>query len=405
VVLDAKVKEILSSCATFYAGLQSFETDVASATNIKMSGMKQEMDSSFHIALSRPNEFALIKVDGMMGGSLISDGKTCITYPTALKKYTSSDAPDKLSDLLQPMNLMIVEGPLPLGLESLLTSDPLKTFQERLTKSEYVGLEKIGDVPAHHVRLSNNPYITDLWIADGATPFLVQSQIAQDMKDSLKSLSDEQKKKLPAGFETMSMVRTNVFTNWKLNQQVAAATFKFQPPPDAQLVTEFVHQPPHPLVGKIAPDFQLNDLDGKPVKLSSLRGKTVVLDFWATWCGPCVATLPIVSEVTLSFKDRGVAFFAVNLREKADQIYKFQTDKSLSFPVLLDADGSVANLYLAKEIPQSVLIDKDGKIQAVHVGFSPSLKTTLTQQLNDLLDGKQLTEAKSGAPSVTTPSP
>jgi peroxiredoxin len=206
----------------------------------------------------------------------------------------------------------------------------------------------------------------------------------------MKSLSEEQKKKLPAGFEMMSMVRTNIFTNWKMNQPVALATFKFQPPADAQLVSELVPQPPHPLIGKMAPDFQLNGLDGKSVKLASLRGKIVVLDFWATWCGPCVATLPIVLEVTSSFKDRGVVFFAVNLKEKADHVRKFQTDKNLSFSVLFDANGSIADLYLAKAIPQSVVIDKDGKIQAVHVGFSSSLKTTLTQQLNDLLDGKQL---------------
>jgi hypothetical protein len=162
VALDQKVQRILSSCVTFYASLPSFEAVIASATNVKMTGMKQEMDSSYHLALSRPNEFALIKVDGMMGGTPISDGKSLIIYQPLLHKYTSTDSPAKLSDLLQPMNLAMAVGGLPLGLESFLTSDPLKTLQEHLTKSEYVGLEKIADLPAHHVRLFNAPYITDL---------------------------------------------------------------------------------------------------------------------------------------------------------------------------------------------------------------------------------------------------
>lgn len=402
VPVDKKVEALLLTSSQFYAGLQSFETDITSVTKVEMTGMKQEMDSSYHVALSHPNSFALILQSGMVGGSLISDGKTLTTYQPMLKKYTVTDAPAQLSDLLQPMNLLLSIGGLPLGLESLLNKDALKMLETHLAKSEDVGLEKIGTASAHHIRLVGTPYVTDLWITDGAAPFLLQSQVSMDMSGMMKNLSAAQKSKMPTGFAMMSMVRTNSFTNWKMNQPVAASVFQFQPPPDAQLVAEFYTPPPHPLVGKGAPDFTLNDLDGKAVSLSSLKGKVVVLDFWATWCGPCVATLPTVSEVTSSFKDRGVVFYAVNLKENADQIRKFQTDKVLSFPVLLDSKGTVADLYLAKSIPESVVIDKSGNIQAVHVGFSSSLKKTLTQQLNDVLDGKQLAPAKAIEPTKGT---
>lgn len=377
----------------FYQGLQSFEADIVSTTHVEMAAKKTDMGSSYHLALLRPNSFALIMQAGMNGGSLISDGNKTTTYMPMFNKYTTTDAPRDLSELAQPMGLVMVLGGLPLGIENFLDKDPIKSFSRDLTKSEYVGLEKIGDKPAHHLRLVGKVYSIELWIADGAQPFLLQSQITPDMKNTFKVISEEQKKKMPAGFDTMSMSRTNTFSNWKINQSIAADEFQFKPPLGAQLVDDlFPHkaEPPHPLIGKPAPDFELAGLDGKTVKLSSLKGKIVVLDFWATWCGPCVAALPIVSEVTSSFKDRGVVFYAVNLGQKAEDIAAFQKEKDIVFPVLLDAKEDIAKLYLAKAIPQTVLIDKSGKIQAVHIGFQANLKKELTQQLGDMVAGKDI---------------
>src|SRR5690606_22351742 len=92
------------------------------------------------------------------------------------------------------------------------------------------------------------------------------------------------------------------------------------------------------LVGQQAPDFQLELLDGTPFRLSEHQGRVVVLDFWATWCGPCVQSMPEVERVAGEFADRGVELIAVNLEEPASQITSMLERHKLNVTVALDQD-------------------------------------------------------------------
>jgi len=125
------------------------------------------------------------------------------------------------------------------------------------------------------------------------------------------------------------------------------------------------------LEGKAAPDFTLKGVDGKEVKLSAMKGKVVVLDFWATWCPPCRASLPHLDETNKEFAAKGVQFFAVNLEEEQDVVKKFIADTKLATTVLFDSTGATAQSYGASAIPETVVVGKDGKIKKVLVGFSP----------------------------------
>ncbi len=141
------------------------------------------------------------------------------------------------------------------------------------------------------------------------------------------------------------------------------------------------------LVGKLAPDFALDRLDGTKFRLSEQRGRIVVLDFWASWCGPCLQTMPQIDKVVREFSDQGVDLVAINLEETNDRVQTTLDRLKLQPPVVLDRTGRTAAQYGATSIPQTVIIDRNGKVVRLFVGggakFGDQLRTALQAVLSD----------------------
>ncbi len=169
------------------------------------------------------------------------------------------------------------------------------------------------------------------------------------------------------------------YNQWKLKDAVEPKYV--QGGDDASAGTESV------LVGKPAPEFQLDVVDGKPFKLADTRGKVVILDFWATWCGPCLQAMPQVDRVAHEFEKDGVLLVAVNLQEGPELIKPLLDRLKLKPMVALDRDGIVAQKYGANAIPQTVVIDREGKVTRLFVGGGPKFEDQLREAVQATLNG------------------
>lgn len=130
---------------------------------------------------------------------------------------------------------------------------------------------------------------------------------------------------------------------------------------------------PNPLVGKDAPDFTLdvvhNGEPGSKLALSAMSGHPVILDFWATWCGPCQVEAPILSRVAERYKDRGLLVVGVDTSDAPGKAGPFAAKKNLAYPIVFDEAG-VADRYGIHNLPTLVVVDKTGKVRAVRTGIT-----------------------------------
>jgi peroxiredoxin len=132
-------------------------------------------------------------------------------------------------------------------------------------------------------------------------------------------------------------------------------------------------------VGNLAPDFELDDLDGNSVRLSNLRGTPVMLNFWATWCGPCRSEMADIQSVYEEWATEDLALLTVNMGGSSSRVAEFLDSQELSLPVLLDTKEKVADAYNIRYVPTTFFIDTDGVIQAVKVGAFPDQDSIETE--------------------------
>lgn len=132
------------------------------------------------------------------------------------------------------------------------------------------------------------------------------------------------------------------------------------------------------------PDFSLAS-DHGPVRLADLRGKTVYLDFWASWCSPCRSSFPWMNAMQARYADKGLVIVAVNLDKDKALAQTFLAQMPAKFTVAYDPEGAVAKQFQVKGMPSSFVIDRDGEVQATHVGFRDKDKAELESQIQRLV--------------------
>jgi peroxiredoxin len=118
-----------------------------------------------------------------------------------------------------------------------------------------------------------------------------------------------------------------------------------------------------------APAFTLNDHQGKPMAIQNQRGKVILINFWATWCPPCIHEMPLMNQLLSSMKARPFAIWALNVQETQEDVAKFLQSRNFHFPVLLDVDGKAMGGYQARGLPSTYLIDCAGNLIGAITGI------------------------------------
>ena len=134
-------------------------------------------------------------------------------------------------------------------------------------------------------------------------------------------------------------------------------------------------------LGKPAPDFTLKSIKGENVRLAELRGDVVMLNFWATWCGPCRQEMPLLEKLSQRYRDLGFTLVGINVEEDASGMEKFLKDVPVSFTILRDGENKVAKQYGVDGMPSTVIIDRNGVVRYIHRGYKPGEEAQYEQQV------------------------
>ncbi|MCB1099246.1 MAG: TlpA family protein disulfide reductase [Verrucomicrobiae bacterium] len=405
---DAAALKVLEDAFSFYEKTP-VQFLVSTTVTQEMGEMKKDMVVPQQITVT-PTAFATVgaAADFPMPAVHISEGKATVVFEKE-KSYIELDGVKGVKGAFESAELGYDET---MNENSLLGATAGAAIFEKLLgagadgrKTLVSGLKLVGEkvvagTAGHHLSgnvkanpiglpIENAVVPFEMVIAKGDTPMLLSYT-----PDNTALIADFVKTRPQLGALKVSM--DCAFTDWKTGGSIDQAPLKLPDFADfkkygsiqelAAAMQEGAGGNAAELKGKPAPEIELATVDGGTFKLSDEKGKSVViLDFWATWCGPCVQAMPIIEKVAKSFEAKGVKFVAVNLNETPAEVKDFMEKHKLSPLVIMDTEGTVAQQYMVVSIPQTVIVGKDGNVAEVHVGLSPSLEKDLTAELEALV--------------------
>jgi len=138
-------------------------------------------------------------------------------------------------------------------------------------------------------------------------------------------------------------------------------------------------------IGGSASDFTLKSRAGKNVKLSEYRGDVVMINFWASWCGPCRQEMPALEQLYKKYQDLGFVILGVNLDEDSSKAANLLQKIPVSFPILYDNTKKVSTQYDVKAMPTTFLVDRDGKLRYVHKAYKPGYELKYAKEIKTLV--------------------
>lgn len=356
--ISSEAKAVLDEIRTAYKNLKSLNTRFTLSSDFVADDDTTKESVGITSQYVAPNKFRYSLDNDITVGS---DGQKLYAFKPAEKVYSTAPLPaDRKQPLPDPYGeLTTAQDP---SLAVALADDPVLPILygfNTVARGEDVTIDGVAYV---QLKLGGE-YESAVYLIDPKTHLI--RRVIRDVAKELIRNGRTGTKKADLLFD---------YTQVSPDVAIDEAQFAWTPPADSRdLATmdafEAAKAWAAALTGKPAPDFSLEGLDGKIVKLADLRGKVVVIDFWATWCVPCRPALQHLQKVMDDYQGKEVAFFAIDMDEKKDRVQKFVEASKLRVPVLLDKGGSVAAKYNVSLPPVSFVIGPDGKLTKAFVGY------------------------------------
>jgi thiol-disulfide isomerase/thioredoxin len=374
-------KALIEKAMKYAAGLDSISMSMNMTMALMFPGGVGNDTTQFDgkLDLRGDKEFFMSVSVESEGAEIMSDGEHQVVHMIHEQTYEKGQAP---IERVRSMGLM-PGGPASdvsafLGL--FLENDKsalLGTTEFELLGEEAVSVRgadgSVSEIVCNHIRFRSLQNIVDLWIQKNKKPLLHMLKL--DMSETYAGQ--------PGAPEKLTV--TYAMSGVEPNAKFADDRFTFKPPTGVREVKPNQD----PMLGAKAPDFDLELLAGGRLKLSELIGKNViVLDFWATWCGPCKVGMPAILEVTNEYKDKGVSLYALNQGESRERVESYLAQSGLDLVVARDPSSQTSMQYKANSIPRTIIIGKDGIIHKAHYGIPQDInyyKKQLRGELEEVL--------------------
>jgi thiol-disulfide isomerase/thioredoxin len=427
---DPGAVALFGEVAKAYKALSSYSDKGEFVVAMQLAGKKENQTIPLKLTIARPNKLDLDA--GQV--RLTSDGTTMTTTVVPLKRFTTAPAPQKLTlDTFRegPIGAILFGGPSgpPMFVLLNLLTAPDAAAAIRQLGGSFQAAGPAGEKEATAARPAGSSVLIEL--GKGQPGILLTIDPATKLLSSIDLKIDTKELASAAGKVSIDKLGWNAgaVSTTALDPQ----TFAFAAPKGfAKVETLFEEQKPvaDVRVGKPAPNFTLTLLDGpgktKTVTKAELAGKVVLIDFWATWCGPCMMELPEIQKLIESYADskKDVVVVALSQDEEPSEltavrklVEKTLAEKKINLiggpvgHIGLDPSKSVGSAFELEGYPTLIILDGKGIVQSVHVGFDPEaaepLHKSLAKEIDALLEGKSLVtpndKPKSGAAKGVKP--
>lgn len=379
------VKHAYQRMSDFLRTQQAFSVDMTLEYTALIGEETQWLVTTYSLAFERPNHAVMRVKNPQLEYELYLQNDEWIHYLPAVNQYVAQPATMNAAELVSRAGVGPISDAMVIFMQVVLP-EPFKVTLEHALRMEHKGEVEIDGEVYEKVFLDFDAVKWDAWISKGDQPVLHR------VVPQLPVVENHYMEQFQKHVE-LDVVMD--FKNWNFNADEVREKLTFAQRDTAERIESFevpqTDDPEEALLGKPAPLFELTSLDGSTFNLADKIGKEIiVLDFWATWCAPCRRGMPIMEKVTGEFADSDVALYTVNLQEDEATIKGFLEETGLDVNVLMDTTSRVQEAYFAFAIPQTVIIGKDGIVQAVHVGVSPALEEELRAQLGVLAEGGKL---------------